>query len=238
MRTSIIFMFLALCLGCHRRKITELKSHDDGWQAYNYPRTTMPPGYVFRIPDGERVPHEVQILKTNKSFDTGFAYLPTQVTNRTINSGVFARFLFLNPNDSTITANYNRNKNISFSIGQGFFESLDEPTIDSLVKNSNIHWRENNTYYIIQQTMSTKRIDYRSTTNGGVNARAILDFETVNASAHFKSDNRDSSVLVQEFDQRYRVYYVVWKITPMGAASSNAKIFTYDKEVNKSIIQD
>lgn len=196
---------------------------------FNYPRTTMPPGYVFRIKNGERELQEVTVLKSGKPYDTGYAYLPTTYVTRKFTGSLFLKFLQLTPNDSTLAASANRSITIGISIGRGFIESIDEPTIDNLVKNSGINWKENNKYYIIQATLSSRSIHYKGEAGGGFNAYALLNLKKLDNGIRFSANKSDSTILNQDFDTSYRIYYRAVEINPMGASSSNMKLFTYKK---------
>src|SRR5688572_16630623 len=104
------FAVLCICLfaSCKTKKPVILDDRDPGWLAFNYPRTNWPPGFVFRVKDGEEVPQEVTTLRSTKALDTGYAFLPGKYEKKTFNAKGFLKFLFLNPNDSTIKANSNK----------------------------------------------------------------------------------------------------------------------------------
>jgi hypothetical protein len=233
---KIIMLASILFCSCKGANITQFKVIDPGWQVFNYPRTTWAPGHVFRIPENGDL-QEVTTLRSYKPFETGYASIPVEYEKRSLKVSSFLRFLFLNPGDSTIKANGERIAEISMEIGQAYSESLDEITIDSLVKASGINWKENNKYYIIQSTLSTKKIRYKAITKGCFDVNSVLNFKKVNSNSSISKDRIDSSYLNQDFETNYRVYYRAIEINPMGSASSNNKKYTY-RNVDFAVIQD
>lgn len=230
MKKLVIFLTIVSFFSCKSRPvITDVKSEDPGWEMFNYPRTNMQPGYVFRIKYGENIPQEVTTLKAKKPFDTASAILPEIYRTKQINGSGFLKFLSLNSNDSTLQAKSKKEYEMTMTIGKGYQESIDEPTIDSLVKNSKINWRDNNRYYIIQATLATKKIRYKSLKKSNFESNLAFNLSKLNAAGHITKDKTDSTVLNQDFDRNYRVYYRAIEINSMGAGISNEKKFTYDK---------
>lgn len=222
----IVILAMSYSSQCKRKKV----KIDENWVMYTFPRTTMPPGYVIRVEDGDNTIHPVTTLKSNKPFDTGYAYMPSSVENRTFNGDIFFKFLFWNQKDTTLSGGGNKKVISKMSIGKGFLESLDELTIDSMIRNSRIQWKSDNRYYIIQSTMSSKELHYSFQKNSGYNANLILNFENaVNLNGHLSKNKNDSTGLDQTFDSYYRVYYTITEINPQGTSISNTKHFTYSK---------
>ncbi|WP_342333015.1 hypothetical protein [Pedobacter sp. FW305-3-2-15-E-R2A2] len=221
----ITFCMIALSISACSKKVNPPPPPDLGFEAFSYPRTSWAPGLVFRIKDGEDIPWEVTTLKPSR-FDTGFVFLPTTYQKKFKKGGGFLKFLFLNPTDTTIKANYNKEVSVSTKIGQGLSESINNDEIDRLVQNSNINWKDNNRYFIIQSTLSAKQIDYKFQNKSGAEFAMKMQKKAIDGGAGLHWNNVDSTVLNQVFDRNYRIYYKAMQINAMGSASSSTKIYT------------
>lgn len=210
---------------------------DPGWFAFNYPRTDWGPGHVFRIKNGESTPQYVIFLHSKKPLDTGSFYMPSQYQKRFTSGGGFLKFLFLNPTDTTLAGKFNKKIEVSMETGKGFSESIDEPTIDELVKGSGIHWRPNSKYYIIQSTLSSKQLRYKILNSSGLNLGLILNFKAVGSAGKIQRDVTDSTYLNQDFGSNFRIYYKAIEIIPMGAAITDNKKYSY-KVVKIPVVKD
>jgi len=200
----------------------------ENFQTFPSPITGMQPGYIFRVPKksrSENVP--VYTIGIKRDIDTMSNYIPD--LSATWKSNVF--IAFISSKVLGIKGNKNKEKMITVSFRDGIREQLPEKRIDELLENNKIKFKEDNDYYIINQTIKFKGLNYKlvSFKDWALDAKNYIDTMNHKAQITIKQSKNDTTSLFQEFKEPHRLFYTVLKITPRGSQMAGGKKFEYRK---------
>ncbi len=202
------------------------------------PLTGMQPGFVFRVPQkGKKEQVPVTILGSEKDLNQFSVAVPSISANW--KSRIFLNFV--GQNLFGISANRDKDRWIKASFKDGGQQQMLETTIDRLLKESDINFKDGSDYYVINQTISFSGLDYKLTgyKNWAADAKSYIDSLQFKGQIKVEQHKNDTTMLVQNFSKPHRLFYTVLKINKRGSQAIDGKKYDFisaDVELNDSAV--
>jgi len=203
----------------------------NGISLFEYPNNFYVPGLIVSISkedSSQNIIGQLGII----NYDSTYV---EKIANERFNGQSFLSYLKQGSIDTDFINVDNQKYNLKIDIREGLCKYYSDSMIKVLIKNSKLEWNKDNSYYIVQEIISSREITFYPDSVSYPDFMKLqmnLDIRDIQKSK-VKNDV-DKGNIIQAFPSYYGVYYKVLQIIPIY---QNGNVDYYLKNVSYPVLR-